>query len=202
MCEPTCIFWANLTPFSLDKDGPGASLLGGKSGGSSGEPRTQAEQGQPSVLHHAATLGVASKLRELLADPGGAAVAALNSGDERRYTAFHIACAGGQVDCVRLLLEAGCDTALCNHCELTGWELAQQLHRGEVLALRGLDADTMNSIMVRSSGSGGSRSKKGKKKDKRSTSKNKRLGGAEGKTVDKDGPTEVVAANGMKSIML
>ena len=192
-----------------DKDGPSASLLGGKSGGSGGAPRTKAEQGRPSLLHHAATLGTASKLRGLLADSGGAAMAALNAGDERRYTAFHIACAGGHVDCVRLLLEAGCDTALCNHSGLTGWELADELHRSEVLVLRGLDAAASPtggsaSSGGRSGGSGGSRSKKGKKKDKRSSSKDKRLGGAEGKTVDEDeGPIKVVAAaNGMKSIML
>ena len=184
------------------KDGPVASLLGGKGGGGGGlgVPGAQAGQGRPSVLHHAASLGTAPKLRGLLADSGGPAVAALNAGDERRCTAFHIACAGGHVDCVRMLLEAGCDTALCNYSGLTGWELAEQLHRSEVLALRG--PDTTASLTGGSVSSGGSRSKKGKKKDRRSSSKDKRLGGSDGKTVDEGGPIKVVAANGMESIML
>ena len=36
-------------------------------------------------------------------------------------TAFHLACAGGHVQCVALLLGSGCDTSLRNEDGLTGW---------------------------------------------------------------------------------
>jgi hypothetical protein len=139
--------------------------------------------GCASVLHQAASLGKASQLRKRLGD--GAAKALLNTGDERQYTPFHVACAGGHADCVRLLLEAGCDTALYNHNGVTGWELANLLHRDEVLALRGSAAASpvgrgtpSGGRSDGSGGSGGSNSKKGKdqktekKERKRSSSPN------------------------------
>ena len=82
---------------------PSSANLPDEGGGGGGGGRG----GCASVLHQAAALGKASQLRKLLGD--GAAKALLNTGDERQYTHFHVACAGGHADCVRLLLEAGCD---------------------------------------------------------------------------------------------
>ena len=59
----------------------------------------------------------------------------LDAGDSRNYTAFHVACAGGHVECVRLLCQAGCDTEVVNDVGLTGWELAAQLQRTKINAL-------------------------------------------------------------------
>ena len=52
-----------------------------------------------------------------------------------RYTPFHVACVSGNVACTKVLLAAGCDTAVRNDQGLTGWELAEQLMRSDVVAL-------------------------------------------------------------------
>ena len=93
----------------------------------------RATRGQPTPLHHAASVGDSAKLRKLLA--AGASVD-INSGDTRQYTAFATACAGGHAECVSALLEAGCDTQLACDTGLTGWELAKELKRHDVLALQ------------------------------------------------------------------
>ena len=49
-----------------------------------------------------------SQLRKVLT----ANAAALDNGDHRQYTAFHVACAGGHLGVVKALLDAGCDTTL------------------------------------------------------------------------------------------
>lgn len=95
----------------------------------------RASRGVAGPLHHAASVGDAVKLRQLLSGNEGL-LAALNDGDGRRYTAFAVACAGGHTQCVVELLRVGCDTKLCEEKGLSGWELAAQLHRHAVLALR------------------------------------------------------------------
>jgi ankyrin repeat protein len=69
---------------------------------------------------------------------GKAAAAAgkeLDRGDPRGCTAFHHACAGGHVDCVKALLKAGCGTARTNDAGETGWALARQSGRQPALML-------------------------------------------------------------------
>ena len=56
----------------------------------------QASRAQPTSLHSAATLGDLKKLEKLLKAAG---CPAIDSGDSRRYTAFHVACAGGHLAC-------------------------------------------------------------------------------------------------------
>jgi ankyrin repeat protein len=107
-------------------------------------------------------VGNASKLRVLLA---AEASVDINSGDSRQYTPFAAACAGGHVDCVSALLEAGCDTQLACDTGLTGWELARDLKRHEVLALQ--PRDTTGTIDRATSASTGAK----KASKKRSSSK-------------------------------
>lgn len=77
-----------------------------------------------SALHRAASRGDAEQLRDLLrAEP-----TLLNSGDGACWTSFHLCCAGGHVECARILMEAGCDTELVNKDGLTGLQVAKQLH--------------------------------------------------------------------------
>lgn len=97
----------------------------------------RAKRGRPTPLHHAASVGNATKLQILL-EAGGSVD--INSGDSRQYTPFAAACAGGHADCVSALLEAGCDTQLACDTGLTGWELAKELKRQEVLALQPRDS--------------------------------------------------------------
>lgn len=104
------------------------------------DARTQARAGAASKLHVAAQLGDVSNLRRLRDDEPAVWTKALNRGDRRRNTAFHVACAAGHVECARLLIEAGADTELANDTGLNGWELAAQMKRGEVAALRGTAA--------------------------------------------------------------
>ena len=59
----------------------------------------------------------------------------INAGDQRRFTPFAVACAGGHAVCVAVLLEASCDTTLACDTGLTGWELAADLRRAEVVAM-------------------------------------------------------------------
>ena len=68
-------------------------------------------------LHWSAIIGEHAKLTRLLAKPG----IQVNGVDERGYTAFHQACGNGHVDCVRVLLDAQCDTTCRNAVRLTGW---------------------------------------------------------------------------------
>ena len=103
--------------------------------GVSGE---RAVAGRALPLHIAASSGDVKQMAACILSQRNKAksIALLDGGDHRQYTPFHMACAGGHVDCVRLLLDAGCDTALRNDEGLTGWELAAQLQRTDVLALQ------------------------------------------------------------------
>lgn len=93
--------------------------------------RVAATRGHTTTIHAAAAMGDAVRLQEALHSD-----ACVTAGDKRQYTAFHIACAGGHVACARLLLEARCDPTLLNDAGRTGWQLAESLHRTEVLALQ------------------------------------------------------------------
>jgi hypothetical protein len=93
----------------------------------------QASRATPNALHTAASLGDETKLTKLL---GSAKCPPIDNGDTRRYTPFHVACAGGHVGAARLLRNHGADTELTNDTGLTAWELAEHLQRREVMALQ------------------------------------------------------------------
>ena len=105
----------------------------------------------------------------------------IDAGDHRQYTAFTAACAGGHAECVSLLMEAGCNTELACDVGLTGWELAEQLKRHNVLALKpaagggGGGGGSIASTSSRSSSSSSSRAQ-GKKAHKKSSRSSKRSG--------------------------
>lgn len=58
--------------------------------------KRQATRSQPTSLHSAATVGDVKKLERLLKASG---CPQIDCGDSRRYTAFHVACAAGHLDC-------------------------------------------------------------------------------------------------------
>ena len=87
--------------------------------------------GERTALHAAAAVGDTHTLQKLLRSQAKL----LDAGDSRNYTAFHVACAGGHVECVKALCQAGCDTEVVNDVGLTGWELAAQLQRTKINAL-------------------------------------------------------------------
>ena len=87
--------------------------------------------GERTALHAAAAVGDTHSLQKLLRSQAKL----LDAGDSRNYTAFHVACAGGHVECVKALCQAGCDTEVVNDVGLTGWELAAQLQRTKINAL-------------------------------------------------------------------
>ena len=86
----------------------------------------QASRGTPNSLHTAASLGDEAKLRKLL---GSSKCPSIDDGDTRRYTPFHVACAGGHVGAAKLLRNHGADTTLTNDTGLTAWALAEHLRR-------------------------------------------------------------------------
>jgi hypothetical protein len=51
----------------------------------------------------------------------------VDDGDPRGCTAYHHACAGGQLECVKLLLRAGAGTLATSAGAETGWDLAAQV---------------------------------------------------------------------------
>ena len=51
----------------------------------------------------------------------------MDDGDPRGCTAYHHACAGGQLECVKLLLRAGAGTLATSAGAETGWDLAAQV---------------------------------------------------------------------------
>eukprot|EP01050_Picozoa_sp_SAG11_P018450 SAG11_NODE_2789_length_2971_cov_1.344359_1_plen_208_part_00 len=118
---------------AADLEGMRASLL--PASGTEAAASKRATRGVATALHQAvAAASVSEVQRLLLASP---CAASLNAGDKRRsFTAFHNACAGGHVEIVQLLLAAGCDTRLANDGGYNGWELATQLRRTDVVALR------------------------------------------------------------------
>lgn len=75
------------------------------------------------ALHHAAKSAEVAKLQKLLRalKAVGADLKSLDTADERGFTPFHVACAGGHAEVTRLLCDAGCDTTLCNADGFTGW---------------------------------------------------------------------------------
>jgi hypothetical protein len=85
-------------------------------------------------------MGDAATLRTLLQGGGSTGMGmgshdGIDGGDERKWTALHLACAAGHHACVELLLEAGCDTSLRDEQGLTALEVAQQLQRAPIVAL-------------------------------------------------------------------
>jgi hypothetical protein len=168
-----------------------AAVGSGKGGGAGGSSRLglapQATRGQGAgPLHHAASVGDATKLQALLAAMAmaeGGGQPKIDAGDHRQYTAFTAACAGGHAECVSLLMEAGCNTELACDVGLTGWELAEQLKRHNVLALKpaagggggGGGGGSIASTSSRSSSSSSSRAQ-GKKAHKKSSRSSKRSG--------------------------
>jgi hypothetical protein len=82
-------------------------------------------------LHWAAIVGDEAKLERMLAKPG----IQIDGVDERGYTAFHQACGNGHVDCVKVLVDAQCDTTKRNAVRLTGWQLASSMNKTEVCTL-------------------------------------------------------------------
>ena len=124
--------------------GLASPLLGGGQGSMVGTRTARvASRGAASRLHMAASIGDAVGVRRLLAKAAATTSSSrgelLDGGDKRCYTAFHVACAGGHADCAEALLDAGCDGLRLNDCGLTGWSLAVQLRRSEVLALAAYD---------------------------------------------------------------
>ena len=96
----------------------------------------QASRGKPNALHLAASTGDAARIRTILQQSQRESrFESLDAGDERRYTPFAVACSGGHVECVQLLITAGCDTSLACDTDLTGAELAHQLRRSHVTDL-------------------------------------------------------------------
>ena len=106
----------------------------------------QAKRGEPTPLHHAAASGNLTMLQHCLAS---ASPPTVDAGDQRAFTPFHVACAAGHVACVKALMQAGCETHLRNDIGRTGWELAEDLRRHEVLTLRPL-AGSINAVGGRS----------------------------------------------------
>ena len=104
-----------------------------------GMPGWQASAGVvPSAVHRAIAAGDKSGLQLALQAAKGkpAGGGAVDDGDPKRWTAFHVACANGDAQCVALLLDAKCNVGLRNQEGLTGWELASQLGHWQVLALQ------------------------------------------------------------------
>ena len=102
----------------------------------------RARRGEPNALHTEAALGNSAKLSSLLEQQrfrgpkAGGGGGPLDDGDHRSWTPLHCACAAGHTACVEALLTAGADPFLLNDTGLTAWELAEQLKRPAVLALR------------------------------------------------------------------
>jgi hypothetical protein len=104
-----------------------------------GMPGWQASAGVvPSAVHRAIAAGDKSGLQLALQAAKGkpAGGGAVDDGDPKRWTAFHVACANGDAQFVALLLDAKCNVGLRNQEGLTGWELASQLGHWQVLALQ------------------------------------------------------------------
>eukprot|EP01051_Picozoa_sp_SAG22_P007777 SAG22_NODE_560_length_9102_cov_54.310785_4_plen_244_part_00 len=107
--------------------------------------------GGRSALQEAAMIGDLKKLQKELAKTGSGGRGgkekkkakekekkdgggSLDTADPRGNTAFHHACAGGHLDCVKELVKAGCDTLRTNDGGATGWALAKQGRREPTLA--------------------------------------------------------------------
>jgi hypothetical protein len=171
-----------------DAGGSDGLEVGGAGAANANATAGLASRGSASRLHMAASVGDATALEKQLnkvlkGQTPQAAAQLLNGGDKRRYTAFHVACAGGHAQCASLLLEAGCDGLLLNEAGKSGWGLALELKRTDILALPQYDAEAVeaaeaacimperatsrSSRSSRSgSGSGGSRSHKGSRSGK------------------------------------
>lgn len=141
-----------LTPFP-GKGSTGEKLVvvrrrGGKAAAAVvGLPGAVAARRGRQPMHRAASLGDANELRALLevATRGGGGgggtpsrSATLDAGDERRWTALHVACASGHLSCASLLLEAGCDASLRDGAGLTALEVAKACKHAHIATLAGL----------------------------------------------------------------
>eukprot|EP01052_Picozoa_sp_SAG31_P020144 SAG31_NODE_1502_length_8080_cov_131.725849_2_plen_309_part_00 len=114
---------------------PAVRTPGGSAASAVAATAMEAERGQAGSLHHAAALGDAAKLRALLTHRNGKNMMEIDKGDQRCFTPFAAACAGGHAECVTVLLEAGCDPTLVCDIGRTGAELAAELRRTEVVAV-------------------------------------------------------------------
>ena len=113
-----------------------------------------------------------------------------------------LACAGGHLECVKLLLNANCNTSLCNDTGRTGRELAEELHRDEILSyLQGwggiADAKGMGAAAAAAATGGGAApaaaerprgSSRGEKSEKRGRRKSEGKVSKEKKKSSKDKP--------------
>lgn len=120
------------TPDAAEAHSLQSSLLPHTSATVPSDQSKQACSGPTTALHRATATGNAAAVEQLLQGD----CSTVDVGDKRRFTAFHIACAGGHAQIVKLLLAAGCDCTLENDNGYSGWELAESLHRAEVLGLR------------------------------------------------------------------
>jgi hypothetical protein len=95
--------------------------------------------GKRAALHEAAMVGDLKRLRKEVARAakrdGRKDRRPLDSGDARGHSAFHLACAGGHADCVKVLVKAGAETNALNDGGSSGWELARRGCKHEVLQL-------------------------------------------------------------------
>ena len=88
-------------------------------GSRKGEVEQVKSKGDVAQLRQALELAVKTKKKK--------GQGSIDDGDYRSWTAFHVACASGNMNCVRLLINAGCNTALRNADGLTGWEVAAHM---------------------------------------------------------------------------
>eukprot|EP01048_Picozoa_sp_COSAG05_P013243 COSAG05_NODE_1391_length_5001_cov_6495.224194_4_plen_375_part_00 len=101
-------------------------------GSSDEDEADELDESQPAEsLHWSAIVGEADKLARVVQSDA----VDIDSTDERGYTAYHQACGNGHADCVRVLLDAHCDTAKRNVVGLTGWQLAERLQKTEVIEM-------------------------------------------------------------------
>ena len=135
------------------------------------KPHAAVRGEQANKLHVAASMGKLSQMQQLQQTDPAMFQTYLNAGDPRQYTPFHVACAGGHADCAQFLLEVGCDHSLTNDTGLDGWELAEQLRRHEVTALR---ATAPPPPKVKNSGGGATRSRRSSSSSKKSSSGGKK----------------------------
>ena len=93
------------------------------------------------ALLSAADKGDAKLIQQLLDSGADIHFSEHNAGggdsDSMTWTAFHVACWRGHIDCVRCLVNCGCDTSMLDTAGRTGRDLAQARGNTEVLELLG-----------------------------------------------------------------
>jgi ankyrin repeat protein len=105
-----------------------------------------------SALIEAAMVGEAPRVITLLRKTSKHG--ALDAADRRGCTAYHHACGGGHTTVAELLVRAGCDTGCLSDGGKTGWDLAAEARRADVVALLALlaaespDGGTMRKLWL------------------------------------------------------